>query len=151
MSGNGQGDSGKARLSSLCALSAGPAVEKAVVGTEESRGQQESVCSSTSIRPHVDEDFNPPERTLVSLSLGRVNEGKILGNVVPAYSSLAEVKAIAFESKGNLHKRSLSKHGLFNKAVSKGLEVGISVYEIGVYENVSRSALGQGRVPARRQ
>lgn len=35
--------------------------------------------------------------------------------------------------------------------VSKGLEVGISVYEISVYENVSRSASGQGRVRAGRQ
>lgn len=32
--------------------------------------------------------------------------------------------------------------------MSKGLEVGIRVYEISVYENV-RSALGQGRVRAR--
>lgn len=30
--------------------------------------------------------------------------------------------------------------------MSKGLEVGISFYEISVYENVSRSASGQGRV-----
>ena len=33
--------------------------------------------------------------------------------------------------------------------MSKGLEVGISFYEISVYENVSRSASGQGRVHSR--
>lgn len=61
----------------------------------------------------MDQDFNPPELTLVSFSLGQCECRKDPRKCSPCLVKVAEFKTIAFKSTGHLHRR-MSKHGLFN-------------------------------------
>lgn len=68
---------------------------------------------SSWISRRVDQDFNPPELTLVSFSLGQCECRKDLRKCGPCLVKVAEFKTITFKSTGHLHRR-MSKHGLFN-------------------------------------